>query len=417
MYGHRPNDLVRTHHRRTYAALALFVAAAALAVASPAAGQQRQIDRQIRDNRSRLDQIRQERENLQSQLDALRGRARDISSELGIIDQQRTATSRRVNELDRQMAGLTSQVDTITFDLILAEDAYAEKQAVLDRRITEIYKRGRLWVFEVLLAAESFGDLLSRYKYLYMVSRQDRTLKDEVQLLGTRIALQRRDLVNVRTTVGMQRMEREVELREFVNLERERQRALANIGRTERAATTRLDSLAADENQLNTVIASLERARRNSASRGGETVAPTISVTDVGTLAWPVDGPVLYKFGPKQFRDGTSIRYQGIGIGAPIGTPVRAVRSGVVASATDMGTWGPTIIVQHGDGYYTVYAHLSRLDVVADQRITDGESIGLSGGAGSDEGPHIEFQIRQTPEGASSAWPVALDPESWLRRR
>ena len=397
-------------------ALGCLVAVAALAIPSPTASQQRQIDRQIRDNRSRLDAIRQERENLQSQLNALRGRARDISSELGIIDQQRTATSRLVNELDRQMAGLTSQVDTITFDLILAEDAHAEKQAVLERRITEIYKRGRLWVFEVLLAAESFGDLLSRYKYLYMVSRQDRTLKDEVQDLGTRIALQRRDLLNVRTTVSVQRLEREVELREFVSLERERQRTLANIGRTERAATTRLDSLAADENQLNTVIASLERARRSSASRG-ETMSPTISVTDVGTLAWPVDGPVLYKFGPKQFRDGTSIRYQGIGIGAPIGTPVLSVRSGVVASATDMGTWGPTIIVQHGDGYYTVYAHLSRLDVVANQRITDGEAIGLSGGAGSDEGPHIEFQIRQTPEGASSAWPVALDPESWLKKR
>jgi murein hydrolase activator len=396
-------------------AAALVLAAAAL-TATPLRGQQRQIDRQIRDNRARLDDIRKEREGLQKQLETLRNRARDISSELGIIDQQRTATSRLVNELDRQMAGLTNQLDTITFDLILAEDAFAEKQAVLDRRITEIYKRGSLWVFEVLLAAESFGDLVSRYKYLYAVSRQDRSLKDEMEVLRNRIGVQRHDLLNVRNTVSQQRVEREQELREYANLSRQRQRTLASIEGTRRAATTRLDSLAGDEQRLNQVIASLERARRSAAVAGRPGAAATISADDLGRLDWPVDGPIVYRFGPQQFRDGTNIRYQGIGIGAPVGTAVRAVRAGVVASASDMGTWGPTVIIQHGDGYYTVYAHLSRLEVGINERVLQGQVIGLSGGEGSEEGPHVEFQIRQTPQG-STAWPVALDPETWLKRR
>ena len=130
---------------------------------------QQNIDRRIRDNRARLDSIRQERESLENELERLRGRARDITGEIRNIEQQRDVTARVVNELDRQMASMTSQLDTVTMDLMLAQDALAETHAVLERRLTEIYKRGPLYAFQVVLAAESFGDLLSRYKYLYLV--------------------------------------------------------------------------------------------------------------------------------------------------------------------------------------------------------------------------------------------------------
>ena len=70
---------------------------------------------------------------------------------------------------------------------MLAQDALDEKHAVLERRLVDIYKRGALYGYQVLLAAESFGDLLSRYKYLYLVSRQDRTLTDEMNRLRNRI--------------------------------------------------------------------------------------------------------------------------------------------------------------------------------------------------------------------------------------
>ena len=88
-----------------------------------------------------------------------------------------------MNELDRQIGSLRAELDTVTLDLLLAEDALAETRAILDKRLVEIYKRGSLWIFEVLLAAESFGDLLSRYKYLYLVSRQDRALTRSVEEL------------------------------------------------------------------------------------------------------------------------------------------------------------------------------------------------------------------------------------------
>ena len=96
---------------------------------------QQNIDRRIRDNRARLDSIRRERESLEDELDRLRGRARDIAGEIRNIEQQRDVTARVVNELDRQMFSMTSQLDTVTMDLMLAQDALAETHAVLERRL------------------------------------------------------------------------------------------------------------------------------------------------------------------------------------------------------------------------------------------------------------------------------------------
>src|SRR5205814_3610156 len=79
--------------------------------------------------------------------------------------------------------GLSDQIDRTTVDLLLAQDALEEKRAVLERRLVDIYKRGPLYASQVLLAAETFGDLLSRYKYLFLVSQQDRLLKNDMSKL------------------------------------------------------------------------------------------------------------------------------------------------------------------------------------------------------------------------------------------
>jgi len=393
--------------------LALAVAAILLvAPANQAVAQRRDIGRQIRDAQSRLDSIRQERSELEDQLRRLRGRVRDIATELGNLNRQRTSTGHIVNELDRQLASLSPQLDTMTAELLLVQDALAEKQAVVERRVVTIHKRGPLWAFQVLLAAESFGNLLRRYKYLYLVSRQDRTLVNEIATLHERLANHRRDLLTVQTQIASQRTERNRELGRYARLERERQRALSLTQRREQQATARVDLLARDDERLNDLIASLERNRR---SGGATPAAPSITASDVGRLDWPLGGEVIYRFGQQPFEDRTTITRLGIGIRAPVGTTVSAVRSGVIAFAEPVGTWGPTVMLDHGDGYYTVYTYLSRLDVTRNELVAEGQPIGLSGGINTDEGPHLGFQIRQTPPGTSS--PIPLDPLNWLKRR
>lgn len=367
---------------------------------------QQNIDRRIRDNRARLDSIRRERESLEDELDRLRGRARDIAGEIRNIEQQRDVTARVVNELDRQMFSMTSQLDTVTLDLMLAQDALAETRSVLERRLIEIYKRGPLYAFQVVLAAESFGDLLSRYKYLYLVSRQDRALVHEIEELAVRIDEQRRQHLNVQGELTRQLDTRGTELRRYVQLERQRQNTLAQTRRSREATASRLDSLEQTEAQVASVIDALEESRRRAIARGDRSDA-AISTDDLGTLEWPVDGDVVYEFGRYPRPDGTHLRRLGIGIRATLGTPVRTVASGTVESATAMGTWGPSIIIHHGGGYYTLYLYLSGFEVQQGQLVQAGQVIGRSGGVRSDDGPHIEFQIREGK--------LTLDPRHWLR--
>src|SRR5205823_615278 len=155
-------------------------------------------DQQLRDNQQRLEGIRRERSEVEQELERLRTQAHSLSDELSNIERQKETTNRIVNELDRQIAGLSDQIDRTTVDLLLAQNALAEKRAVLERRLVDIYKRGALYAYQVLLAAESFGDLLSRYKYLYLVSRQDRLLANDMSKLQRRIGRERETLVDAR---------------------------------------------------------------------------------------------------------------------------------------------------------------------------------------------------------------------------
>lgn len=393
--------------------LVLALAIVLLALPQNAAAQRRNIDRQIREQRSTLDSIRQEREDLEAQLRRLRGRARDIDTEIANLNRQRTSTSHIVNELDRQLGTLNSQTDTMTAELILVEDALAEKRAILERRIVAIHKRGALWAFQVLLAAESFADLLSRYKYLHVASRQDRGLVNEITTLRNRISNNRRDLLIIKDQVVSQRTERNREIDRYASLERERQRALSTTRRREQFATARISELARDDERLNELIAALVR------SRGTATLlAPTLSTDDIGRLAWPVEGQLVYSFGQQPFRDGTTITREGIGIRVAQGTGVKAVRAGIVAQTGPFGTFGRLVILNHGAGYWTLYFHLSDINVAEGDVVAEGQVIARTGGGNTEEGPHLGFQIRQVPPNSSSTVrTVPLDPLNWLRRR
>ena len=78
--------------------------------------------------------------------------------------------------------------------------------------------------------------------------------------------------------------------------------------------------------------------------------------------------------------------------------------------AAQLGTYGPSVVIDHGGGFYSIYGHLNIIEVRVLQTVQKGQSIGQSGGANSDQGPHLHFEIRG--EGGQ-----ALDPIAWLRRR
>ena len=172
-----------------------------------------------------------------------------------------------------------------------------------------------------------------------------------------------------------------------------------------------------DEADLTDLVASLERQRVDEESR--QTVGnliPTgqssLSPTDVGRLPWPVFGDLSYSFGPQRQPDGTLLRWNGIGISAPPGTPVRAVRGGVIALAGPFEGYGPSVIVSHGAGYYTLYLYLEEVGVVQGRSIDAEQVVGTVGGSETPEGGRVEFQIRVPIDGGG---PQAVDPLPWLQ--
>jgi len=382
----------------------VWLALLGLTLAGSAAAQ----DPELEESRRRIEQIRAEREGLQRQQARLQGQLQDVSSELRNIERQRDATNRLINEIERQMGGLGSQLDRATAELTLAQDNLAERRAVLQRRLVDIYKRGPLYTWRVLLAAESFGNLLARYKYLYLTSRQDRTVLDDVERLNDRIANQRQQLLSVRSQLDSRRDERAAEMRRYAALAADRANRVRQIQRTTQQNEQRLSSLERDEARLNELLAALER--RAAAAVGTPRGAGTLTTEDIGRLDWPVEGAILYRFGRDTLPSGGVIRWNGIGIGAPLGTPVTSVEAGEVQLVQRLSTYGLTVVLAHGDGYYSLYMQLASASVQVGQRVAKGAVLGTVGGANTDYGPHLHFEIRGENQ-------VALDPADWLRRR
>lgn len=387
----------------------LALLASLLLLAPGALAAQNNVPQQLEESRRRIEQIRQERERLQQEQQRLQGQAHTLDQELSNIERQRETTNRIVNELESQISGLNTELDRVSANLALAEDNLAEKRAVLSRRLVDIYKRGPLYDFQVLLAAESFGDLLSRYKYLYLTSRQDRALLSEVEELRNRVQRQRQEIVRVRAEFSRRREERETELQRYGTLAAERAQRLRQVQRSARNTERRLSDLERDENRLNELLAELERSRRAAAGRtpGG---AGSLTTADIGKLDWPVEGAILYPFGRASLPSGGIIRRNGIGIASPPGTPVKAVESGTVELIQRMSTYGLTLVLQHGNGYRSLYMHLGETRVPVGATVTRGQVIATVGDATSEEGPHLYFEIR----GENG---IALDPADWLRRR
>jgi len=362
-----------------------------------------------RREREELDRIRRERADLEQRMRQLRTTVHNLAEERDNLARQADVTARALRSLDTQLRFLTNEEEDATARLVRAQDEEAAQRALLRHRVREIYKRGAFYSLEAMLSAESFGSLVARYKYLHLLTLRDRALMRRVEALGGQIARERANLVRLRNDVQLSRQEKVEEERRFRALEARSGRSLAAARATERRLEDRLQQIRRDEERLSQLIISLSRA----ATRANAAPTPsTLRTSDFGRLDWPVDGTILYPFGRKVNPNNTTIAWNGIGIAAPLGTPVKAVSSGTIEWADRWGTYGNTVIVNHGGGDYSIYASLDHVPVAKGTRIAKGQVIGTVGQSDPDLDPHLHFEIR--PQAAHGA---AVDPLDWLRAR
>ena len=386
---------------------------------SPGSGQDPDLQRQIQESQRRLEAIREERARLQGEMEQVRTRVRDVSSQLRNIEQQLSASRSVLAEVEFQSDFATTRVEEVTAQLLRTREELQEGKAILHRRVRDIYKRGALSSVRVLLGADSFTDLLNRYRYLQLIATYDRTLVERVTELEEALDLTNQQLQANLAELGRLRQEKLGEVAELRSVERERQATLTQFRTRAEQTESRLTQLEADEGRLTDLVDDLERRRREAERRAtlsgvGREGPSTLSGADAGSLDWPVEGELIYRFGRERRPNGTVLRWNGIGIRATTGSPVQAVRAGTVVLAGPFEGYGPTVVLSHGGGFYTLYLYLEDIGVVQGREVRAGQVVGTVGGSQTPEGPHLEFQIR-APVGGGA--PQAMDPLQWLKER
>ncbi len=346
---------------------------------------------------------------------SLQNQARDVSAELRNIEQQLSASRSTLAEIEFQSDAMTTMIEGTTTTLLQTRERLSRAEAVLQRRLRDIYKRGPLHTVKVLLGADSFSDLLTRYRYLQMIATYDRTIVERVGLLEGQL-VERGDRLNEdMRDLGRIRANRLGEVAQLRAVEGDHQSALSQFRSAEERNTNQLEELDGDEIRLTELIADLETRRREAEARRTTRSGPaTLAAGDEGSLDWPVEGDLIYEFGPQRQPNGTILRWNGIGIRASAGSPVRAVRAGTVALAGPLEGYGRSVMISHGDGFYTLYLYLEDIGVVQGREVEVGQVIGTVGGTDTPEGAHMEFQVRAPIAGGS---PEAQDPILWLKAR
>ncbi len=357
--------------------------------------------------RDELARIRAERDELEKKMSGLQNTAHEIRDEVNLLDKQHDATARMVKSLDQQLVAITDEVQTTTSDLQNSEREASMKRTVLQRRLIEIYKRGPLYSAEVLFSAQSVGQLVARYKYLHLLALRDKGLVHRLDELHDRIESQQVQLVRLQNSVIENRSQKEREAGRLAELERAQAKNLVRVQEDTKRTKARLAELEKSEARLNNLIASFEAERRRATGRAATLAPSSIRTTDIGRLDWPVNGTFLYRFGRFVNPNNTTTRWNGIGISAPIGTVVKSVSAGTVAYAGPMGTYGNTVILEHGGGDYSVYGSLDKIAVRKGTRVIKGQPLGTVGVSDPAMGSHLHFEIRRGGP--------AVDPAEWLR--
>ncbi len=153
-----------------------------------------------------------------------------------------------------------------------------------------------------------------------------------------------------------------------------------------------------------------EEARLNPPTPGGNgnpSVAPAPGTPSVSGFQWPINAPVSSGFGYRVHPIfGTKRLHKGLDLGAGSGTPIAAAKDGVVLSAGWQGGYGNTVVISHGDGITTLYAHQSSINVSAGQQVSRGDIVGYVGSTGWSTGPHLHFEVRVNG--------TAVDPRPYL---
>lgn len=320
--------------------------------------------------------------------------------ELDRIELELERLDQRLRLVQREIASLEQEQTRLERELARLDRLKQERRDQYNRRLVAVYKYGPLSYLELLAAAESFADLISKFEMVAYYLRADARLIAEVTSIQETISLQKRVLQEKRWELDEQRA-RVFSLEKAATEQRKRKAVLV------KKAETELNKVQRDRKKLEAALNELEATSRALEAEIRRRQQKEIQGT--GKLIWPltVKGRISSPFGERMHPILKKKRFHsGMDIAVPTGTNVLAADRGLVIYSGWNGGYGYFIVIDHGNGLATAYAHNSRLLVKEGDVVEQGQVIAKSGSTGLSTGPHLHFEVRKDG--------VPVDPAGYL---
>ncbi len=341
-------------------------------------------------------QLRQKKSQLAAQrkrLDIINERERDLSRQLSDTQADLQYSREAYREAKVSLQAAKKQLKNITKRLGEATQEYKKAQRILGKRLREIYLQGDVGYLVVLLGAESFTDFIDQTYYLSLIIENDRQLVTQVRSLKQELEVKKVQSERTLRQIKDLKDAQENRVKKLQQIEQTRSSLLADTRRQR-------DSLSSYVSELENSTQALENQIQSTVRRSQVIMHPTSP--NAGTRTWgtgrylmPGQGPITSPFGYRVHPIFGTMRFHtGVDIGAYYGSPVLASDSGVVIDSGWMGGYGNCIIIDHGGGYSTLYAHCSELYVSYGQSVAKGQQIAAVGSTGNSTGPHLHFEVR-----------------------
>ena len=340
---------------------------------------------------SNLTSLQDQQQDLQNQLDESNNQLEEVQSQLSEnlqqiekLDEKIQQSEEKITKLNDQVTQLQTEISDIQAKLEVAEKNYETQKQVMEKRLVAIYEAGDTKYIDVLLKSNNISEFLSNYYLITEITSMDQSLLDEVETQKKEIELSKQKLEKNQTSLASALQTQTQTSTVLQNTKTLRENYIARLSDEEKAKQAQIDEITAQYEAVNNQILEL-------AKQGLDTVYIG------GVLAWPVPGytKITSNYGMRVHPiTGQYKLHTGVDISAPIGANFVAAHDGIVTKAEYNTAYGNMVIIDHGGGISTLYAHGSEILVTVGQTVKRNEAILKVGSTGYSTGPHAHFEVR-----------------------
>lgn len=334
-----------------------------------------EVNNQLKERRQQLRENEKKQQDIVKELDSIERDIAQISSDLERYEQDLSKLQQSIAELEPLLQK--------------KEEALKKKTEILNQRLRDIYMQGNLSYLEVLLDSTSMSDFLTRLDFLKRLMENDAKLVKETAAERDELARKKRELDEKKEQVLSLKRATELKRNTLAARSQEREDTLKRLQADEEACERAIKELEATSRQITQMIQQYQANNPNPSPPQG-----------TGRFIWPAAGPITSEYGKR--RHPIYHRYsphEGIDLGAPYGSDIWAADGGTVIFVGLQSGYGNTVIIDHGGGISTLYAHMSSFAVSRGDVVSQGQKIGEVGGipgtpgAGSSTGAHLHFGV------------------------